>query len=261
MIRQRSGLPLHSGEVDDPIARITALVIGRRQESARLVRPEGGVDAPAAEQLSCEPCSTMRPRSRMTSRSMRRTVESRCAMTIAVRFSISVQSASWMSISLSESSELVASSSTRIGASFRIARAIAMRWRWPPESFTPRSPTSVVVAVGQRLDELRRVRQSAARADLVVARVGTADADVLGDGAMEHRRVLRHVGDGLPQRGLRHAIDRCPPTRISPAVDIGEAQQQSRERRLAAARSSDETDLLAGAIVSEAVEQRRLDAE
>ena len=25
----------------------------------------------------------------------------------------------------------------------RIARAIATRWRWPPESFTPRSPTTV----------------------------------------------------------------------------------------------------------------------
>ena len=35
----------------------------------------------------------------------------------------------------------VASSSTRIGASLRITRAIAMRWRWPPDSFTPRSPT------------------------------------------------------------------------------------------------------------------------
>jgi hypothetical protein len=40
-----------------------------------------------------------------------------------------------------ESSAEVASSSTRIGASFRITRASAMRWRCPPESFTPRSPT------------------------------------------------------------------------------------------------------------------------
>ena len=63
----------------------------------------------------------------MISSSIRLTVDSRCAMTMAVRPARSVQSASWMSASLSESSELVASSRIRIGASFRIARAIATR--------------------------------------------------------------------------------------------------------------------------------------
>ena len=48
-----------------------------------------------------------------------------------------------MRASLSESSALVASSSSRIGALRRMARAIATRCRWPPDSFTPRSPTSV----------------------------------------------------------------------------------------------------------------------
>ena len=45
--------------------------------------------------------------------------------------------------SVSTSSALVASSSTRIGAFFSMARAIAMRWRSPPESWLPRSPTTV----------------------------------------------------------------------------------------------------------------------
>ena len=89
------------------------------------------------------PPSTMRPRSKIDQSSIRRTVESRWAMTIAVRFASSDQSACWISASLSESSALVASSRIRIGASFRIARAMASRWRWPPESLTPRSPTSV----------------------------------------------------------------------------------------------------------------------
>ena len=31
----------------------------------------------------------------------------------------------------------------------RIARAIATRWRWPPDSFTPRSPTSVSKPCGR----------------------------------------------------------------------------------------------------------------
>ncbi len=43
----------------------------------------------------------------------------------------------------SESRAEVASSKTRMGASFKMARAMAMRWRWPPESLMPRSPTKV----------------------------------------------------------------------------------------------------------------------
>ena len=48
-----------------------------------------------------------------------------------------------MNASLSLSSDEVASSRIRMRGSARIARAIATRWRWPPESFTPRSPTIV----------------------------------------------------------------------------------------------------------------------
>ena len=44
-------------------------------------------------------------------------------------------------VSISESRAEVASSSTRIGASFKMARARAMRWRWPPDRRMPRSPT------------------------------------------------------------------------------------------------------------------------
>ena len=48
-----------------------------------------------------------------------------------------------MAASDSESRAEVASSRTRMGAFFKMARAMAMRWRWPPESLTPRSPTMV----------------------------------------------------------------------------------------------------------------------
>ena len=40
-------------------------------------------------------------------------------------------------------SALVASSSNSKGGFFSIARAIAMRWRWPPDRRTPRSPRKV----------------------------------------------------------------------------------------------------------------------
>ncbi len=49
----------------------------------------------------------------------------------------------WIIASDSESSELVASSRMRMRGSASSARAMESRWRWPPESFTPRSPTMV----------------------------------------------------------------------------------------------------------------------
>ena len=50
----------------------------------------------------------------------------------------------------SESSAEVASSSSSSGAFFNIARAIAMRWRWPPDRRTPRSPRWVRYPCGSR---------------------------------------------------------------------------------------------------------------
>src|SRR5216683_238629 len=70
-------------------------------------------------------------------------VERRCAITNVVRPRRRVRKPSWMAASLSESRLEVASSRIRIRGSARIARAIETRWRSPPESFTPRSPTSV----------------------------------------------------------------------------------------------------------------------
>jgi ATP-binding cassette subfamily B protein len=63
-----------------------------------------------------------------------RTVERRCAIAIVVRPSASLSSASCTSRSVSVSSELVASSSTRIAGLRRIVLAIAMRCFSPPEN-------------------------------------------------------------------------------------------------------------------------------
>ena len=63
-------------------------------------------------------------------------------MTVRHRISRWIASTSVVS-SDSSSTELVGSSRTSTGLSFRNARAIAMRWRWPPESGTPPSPTRV----------------------------------------------------------------------------------------------------------------------
>src|SRR5882672_990288 len=64
---------------------------------------------------SCRPVPTMRPWSITTIRSELIAVASRCAITIVVRLRIRCSRASCTTRSLSESSELVASSSSRIG--------------------------------------------------------------------------------------------------------------------------------------------------
>ena len=56
---------------------------------------------------------------------------------------ITSRSAALIACSVEASTEDVASSRTRIRGSLSSARAIAMRWRWPPESVSPRSPTRV----------------------------------------------------------------------------------------------------------------------
>ena len=71
------------------------------------------------------------------------TEENRWAMVMVVRPRASRFSASRMALSFTPSRLEVASSRIRMGASFSSARAMAMRWRSPPESFDPRSPTTV----------------------------------------------------------------------------------------------------------------------
>ena len=72
---------------------------------------------------------------------MRAMVERRWAIAITVLPSITAWRVSWIAASTSESRAEVASSRIRIGASLRMARASAMRWRWPPDNLMPRSPT------------------------------------------------------------------------------------------------------------------------
>ena len=67
-------------------------------------------------------------------------VDNRWAIASTVLPSITCSRAFCIVASTSLSNALVASSSTKTGAFFIIARARAIRWRWPPESLTPRSP-------------------------------------------------------------------------------------------------------------------------
>ena len=64
-------------------------------------------------------------------------------MMIVARVAVCVRSASRMPCSVAASTAAVELSNTRIGGARRMLRAIDTRCRWPPESDTPRSPTSV----------------------------------------------------------------------------------------------------------------------
>mmetsp|Transcript_10904 Transcript_10904/g.24811 ORF Transcript_10904/g.24811 Transcript_10904/m.24811 type:complete len:128 (-) Transcript_10904:989-1372(-) len=101
------------------------------------------------------PCSTITPPLASTTMlSAFRIVDRRCAITTEVRPCISRSSASCTTRSLSLSSALVASSSSRIFGSLSTARAMAMRCFCPPDSWTPRSPTSVENPAGRRETKL-----------------------------------------------------------------------------------------------------------
>ncbi|OUD87155.1 hypothetical protein BC477_04120 [Clavibacter michiganensis subsp. michiganensis] len=89
------------------------------------------------------PSSTMRPCSITSTRSAIATVESRCAMMIAVRSASSVVRPCCTSRSLGMSSELVASSRISTAGSARNARANEISWRCPADTRPPRLFTSV----------------------------------------------------------------------------------------------------------------------
>ena len=102
---------------------------------------ELGIAPAGAEQLGMSAISVTSPASTVMIRWHGRTADRRWAMISTVRpLAISVK-LPWMISSLSASSALVASSRMRTRGSVISARAIASRWRWPPDRFVPRSAT------------------------------------------------------------------------------------------------------------------------
>ena len=93
------------------------------------------------------------------------------------------------------SSAEVASSSTRIGASLRIARAIEIRWRSPPLSIRPRSPMTVSYPVGQGHDEIVRQRRVGSFFHPLSRGLGMAIRDVVANRVIEQDGVLGDHGD------------------------------------------------------------------
>ena len=121
MQRQRSRRPRRPPRAAAPRPRTARGTAARRARRARC-------------SSRCVPRSTIRPFSKTRIRSARRIVESRWAIAIVVRPSVSRASAAWISRSDTVSSDEVASSRIRIRGSLSSTRAIAIRCFSPPES-------------------------------------------------------------------------------------------------------------------------------
>jgi hypothetical protein len=89
------------------------------------------------------PCSITRPSDITRIWSASTTVDRRWAITRVVCSAATSASVSWIACSVRLSSDEVASSKIRICGFLRIARAMATRCFSPPDSFSPRSPTTV----------------------------------------------------------------------------------------------------------------------
>ena len=173
-------------------------------------------------------------------------VESRCAITKVVRPFITSSSAALTLASVTASSALVASSRIRIGGSFSSARAIDSRCRSPPESMRPRSPAWVSNFLLAALDEFERLRARRRDAHLLFGRVRLADAQIVGDRAVEQQRFLEHHADVPPQRGQLQAADVHAVDLDDAGLRIEGAVQQRDRGRFAGAGRADQRDGLAG---------------
>ena len=112
----------------DAARRVPRAPFGERRGAARVAVVES---------------ATIRPWSISSRRSHSSSVLRRWAIISVVRPAMSRRIAAMISRSVATSTELVGSSRTRMGASFRKARASEIRCRSPPERRMPRSPTCV----------------------------------------------------------------------------------------------------------------------
>ncbi len=144
------------------------------------------------------------------------------------------------------SSPEVGSSRMRIGALRITARAMAMRWRWPPDSVTPRSPTIVSYPSGISLMNSSALASLGGAHDLRAPGFRAAVGDVLPDRRAEQERVLQHEADLVAQRLDGEAPDVRAVDLDRPGDRVVEARDQVDDRRLAATRLADEGRDLSG---------------
>ena len=131
----------------------------------------------------------------------------------------------------------------------RMARAMAIRWRWPPDKphafFADRGVISLVSSSAMKSCA------SAWRAAAIIsclAGFGTAKGDVVTNAGREQCRFLRHQADILPRMSRKREtvtqiLAAQPASR--PCTRIVKTQQQMEQRRFAGTARPDKRDTLA----------------
>ena len=174
-----------------------------------------------------------------------------------VRPAIASSSASLISRSVEESTEEVASSRISTRGSASSARAIARRWRWPPERLRPRSPTRVWKPWGRRVDELVRLRALRGQFDLGEGGVRARVGDVLGDGGGEQEGIVADDRDRVAQRAQVDLADVGAVDEHGARARVVQARDERDEAGLARAGGPDERDRAPGGHVEVDVAQHR----
>ena len=100
--------------------------------------------------------------------------------------------------------------------------------------------------IDQVRDEIAGLGAAGGFGDLVVGGLGPAIADVVANGAMEERGVLRDDADLRAQAFLRDLGDVLAVDEDATPLEVVEAQQQIDQRRLAGAGAADQPDPFTG---------------
>ena len=142
--------------------------------------------------------------------------------------------------SVSGSSALVASSRISTRGLCASARASTTRWRWPPDSLPPRSPTIVSVALRQRRDDVPQACRAQRGFGIGRGQLRIAQRHVVAHRVVQQDRLLRHVADHAAPRAPVDARERQV---VDPDFALLRPQQRRDEvdhRRLAGARRADD---------------------
>ena len=173
-------------------------------------------------------------------------VESRWAITIVVRSRIASVRPARISDSVVASTEAVASSRMRIRGSITSARAIASRWRCPPESVIPRSPITVSYPSGSSSMNGCACAARAAASTSSCVDVGHAEGDVVAHARREEERILGDDADLAAERAPRHVAHVDAVDQHASLAGVVEPRHERGERRLARAGGADQGDGAAG---------------
>ena len=126
------------------------------------------------------------------------------------------------------------------------ARAMAMRWRWPPDRLAAALADDRVVALGQLQDELVCAGQLRRGDDALHRHGRVGERDVVAHRTVEQHVLLQHDADLAPQPGGVDHREIDAVDQHAPALRHVEPLDQLGERALARARRADDADDLAG---------------